>query len=200
MTTCMKIQCPPGESSHQRSAHLAGAGGWPPRYRRRAAAVRSRRRARMAGASRGSRRTRPSWTAAAVKPEPAAHPHTHPDPPSLAQIDARAGRARSGFGKARVGQRRRSPQACTGRQRCEGRRRRATLRRLGAQGMFMRTAACARCRCACSSPWRSTCRLGEAARHRACITSRLHRAAFPKITFPTYPPTSQIAIWYARLT
>ena len=119
----------------------------------------------------------------------AAHPHTHPYPPSLAQIDARAGRARSGFGKARVGQRRRSPQACTGRQRCEGRRRRATLRRLGAQGIFMRTEAGTLPLSVLTSPWRSTCRLGEAARHRACIQFALASRSFFKIMFPSYPPT-----------
>ena len=69
----------------------------------------------------------------------AAQPHT-PSPAILAQIDARAGRARSGVGQARIGQRRRSPQACTGRP-SEGRPCGATLRRLGAQGMFMRTAS-----------------------------------------------------------
>ena len=131
----------------------------------------------------------------------AAHPHTHPYPPSLVQIDARAGRARSGFGQARIGQRRRSPQACTGRQRCEGRRCRATLRRLGAQGMFMRTAAMrARCHCPCSPhPGGARAALVKLRGTGPAFSSRLHRAAFRKscsLVIPL-PPRSQS---YARLT
>ena len=45
-----------------------------------------------------------------------------------------------------------------------------------------------------TSPWRSTCRLGEAARHRACIQFALASRSFSKIMFPSYPPTPEIAI------
>ena len=112
--------------------------------------------ARMAGVSRGSRRTRPSWTAAAVTPARLTRTLTHIRPAGCRSTRARAVRVRASGKHASasvVARHRRAPAASAAR---DG-------------GAARRSAASARRGCLCGLP-----RCGHAATVRAHLTLAEH--------------------------